>query len=76
MRCFSSSGNAVAKLVSVAELGKNLLLGAYADVSQFAKHIKVEEQSQQLRKTRIGIGVGTPARLLQLIETGETDCLL
>ncbi|SPN99779.1 uncharacterized protein DNG_02632 [Cephalotrichum gorgonifer] len=34
----------------------------------FAKHMKVEEQVNLLRKTRTGIGVGTPARLIDLLE--------
>jgi hypothetical protein len=38
--------------------------------SQFAKHIKVEAQVKQLQRSHTGVGVGTPARLLQLIEIG------
>lgn len=36
----------------------------------FAKHIKLEEAKQFLQRTRIGIGVGTPSRLIDLIESG------
>ncbi|PKS09371.1 hypothetical protein jhhlp_003985 [Lomentospora prolificans] len=36
----------------------------------FAKHMKVEEQVSFLGKSRTGIGVGTPARLSDLIENG------
>ncbi|KAK4162501.1 U3-containing 90S pre-ribosomal complex subunit-domain containing protein [Cladorrhinum sp. PSN259] len=34
----------------------------------FAKHIKVEEQVAFLKKTRSGLAVGTPQRLIDLIE--------
>ncbi len=37
---------------------------------QFAKHFKVEEQVSFLQKTRTGIAVGTPQRLIDLIENG------
>ncbi|KAG7291680.1 csm1-like protein [Staphylotrichum longicolle] len=36
--------------------------------SQFAKHFKVEEQVSFLKKSRTGIAVGTPQRLIDLIE--------
>lgn len=37
----------------------------------FAKHFKVEEQVQHLRKTSIGAAVGTPGRLGKLLnDTG------
>ncbi|KAM0195071.1 hypothetical protein ACHAPA_005666 [Fusarium lateritium] len=36
----------------------------------FAKHMKVEEQVQFLEKHRTGICVGTPARLMDLIDNG------
>ncbi|KAH8171647.1 u3-containing 90S pre-ribosomal complex subunit domain-containing protein [Sarocladium implicatum] len=36
----------------------------------FAKHIKVEEQVKFLSGHRTGIGVGTPARLTDLLENG------
>ncbi|KAI3399444.1 hypothetical protein diail_6920 [Diaporthe ilicicola] len=38
---------------------------------QFAKHFKVEEQVQFLKKGKTGIAVGTPARLEALIDNGE-----
>lgn len=40
-------------------------------VPQFAKHMKIEEQISMLGKSRTGIGVGTPARLMDLMENGE-----
>lgn len=40
--------------------------------SQFAKHFKVEEQVSFLKKSRTGIAVGTPQRLIDLIENGTT----
>lgn len=36
----------------------------------FAKHIKVDEQVAFLSNRRTGIGVGTPARLLELMDKG------
>ncbi|KAK0717075.1 U3-containing 90S pre-ribosomal complex subunit-domain containing protein [Lasiosphaeria miniovina] len=36
----------------------------------FAKHFKVEEQVAFLKKTRTGIAVGTPQRLIDLIDDG------
>jgi protein CMS1 len=38
---------------------------------QFAKHFKLEEQVAFLQKTRTGIAVGTPQRLIDLIENGR-----
>ncbi|KAK3906601.1 U3-containing 90S pre-ribosomal complex subunit-domain containing protein [Staphylotrichum tortipilum] len=40
----------------------------------FAKHFKVEEQVSFLQKTRTGIAVGTPQRLIDLIEN-DALCL-
>ncbi|KAK9593144.1 Protein cms1 [Aspergillus fumigatus] len=37
----------------------------------FAKHIKLEEAKQFLQRARIGLGVGTPARILDLIDAGS-----
>ncbi|KAL6871318.1 U3-90S pre-ribosomal complex subunit domain-containing protein [Trichoderma novae-zelandiae] len=37
----------------------------------FAKHMKVEEQVALLQNKKIGIGVGTPARLMELIDNGS-----
>ncbi|KAI6779997.1 uncharacterized protein J7T54_007473 [Emericellopsis cladophorae] len=36
----------------------------------FAKHIKIEEQVNFLKNKKTGIGVGTPARLADLIDNG------
>ncbi|KAK4192583.1 U3-containing 90S pre-ribosomal complex subunit-domain containing protein [Podospora australis] len=36
----------------------------------FAKHFKVEEQVAFLKKTRSGLAVGTPQRLIDLLENG------
>jgi len=36
----------------------------------FAKHIKLKEAIEFVRKTRMGIGVGTPSRLIDLIDAG------
>ncbi|KAK7419393.1 Protein cms1 [Neonectria magnoliae] len=36
----------------------------------FAKHMKVEEQVKFLNNHKIGIGVGTPSRLMELIDNG------
>lgn len=43
--------------------------------SQFAKHFKLEEQASFLKKNRTGIGVGTPQRLIDLIENGTQQHL-
>ncbi|KAF4272993.1 hypothetical protein KXV22_006361 [Aspergillus fumigatus] len=37
----------------------------------FAKHIKLEEAKQFLQRARTGLGVGTPARILDLIDAGS-----
>lgn len=37
----------------------------------FAKHIKIEEAKQFLERARTNIGVGTPQRIIDLIEAGE-----
>lgn len=36
----------------------------------FAKHIKLKEASDMVKKSRIGIGVGTPQRIIDLLENG------
>lgn len=38
---------------------------------QFAKHFKVAEQVDFLKKNRTGIAVGTPARLMDLLDNGK-----
>lgn len=37
----------------------------------FAKHIKLKDVSKTLSETRIGIGVGTPQRIKDLIDNGK-----
>ncbi|KAG7007733.1 racA [Physcia stellaris] len=36
----------------------------------FAKHIKLKDAIKYVKKTRIGIGIGTPARLIDLLDAG------
>jgi protein CMS1 len=36
----------------------------------FAKHIKLKEAVEMVKKTRMGIGVGTPQRLIDLLQHG------
>lgn len=38
----------------------------------FAKHIKLNDAKEYVRKTRMGLGVGTPARIHDLV---NADCL-
>lgn len=40
-------------------------------MEQFAKHMKVDEQVNFLQGHRTGIAVGTPARLMDLIDNGK-----
>jgi protein CMS1 len=40
----------------------------------FAKHIKLEEAKQFLERARTNIGVGTPQRIIDLLEAGELFC--
>lgn len=37
----------------------------------FAKHIKLKEAIEMVKTTRMGIGVGTPQRLIDLLDDGE-----
>lgn len=37
----------------------------------FAKHIKLREQADMVKKSRISIGVGTPQRITDLLEDGK-----
>jgi hypothetical protein len=37
----------------------------------FAKHIKLKEAIETVSNTRMGIGVGTPQRLIDLINDGK-----
>jgi hypothetical protein len=39
--------------------------------SKFAKHMKVDDQVAFLQGHKTGIGVGTPARLIELIDNGK-----
>ena len=43
----------------------------------FAKHIKLKEQIEMVKKARIGMGVGTPQRMMDLLNDGalKTDCV-
>lgn len=43
---------------------------------QFAKHFKVEEQVSFLQKHNTGIAVGTPQRLIDLIENGNHNSII
>ena len=39
----------------------------------FAKHIKIEEAKQFLERSRVSIGVGTPQRIIDLLESGKSS---
>ncbi|MCJ1411984.1 hypothetical protein MMC19_006076 [Ptychographa xylographoides] len=39
----------------------------------FAKHIKLKDAVGYVGKTRMGIGVGTPARLIALLDSGQSQ---
>lgn len=41
----------------------------------FAKHIKLKEAIETVKKTRINIGVGTPQRIFDLLENGSVSYL-
>jgi hypothetical protein len=45
-------------------------------LTQFAKHMKVEEQVTLLNSKKIGMAVGTPARLMELIDNGKFSIYL
>jgi protein CMS1 len=38
----------------------------------FAKHIKLKEAVETVKKARISIGVGTPQRIIDLLDNGRT----
>lgn len=40
----------------------------------FAKHIKMKEAIETVKKTRMGMGVGTPQRILDLLDDGKFSC--
>jgi protein CMS1 len=72
VRKFQKKGSPVAKLVSKDVLVPDVLVTiVLTGCDQFAKHFKVEEQVSFLQKTRTGIAVGTPQRLIDLIENGN-----
>lgn len=69
MRRFATKDNTIAKLV--CHLLDSLVLFLHPiTICQFAKHMKVEEQVKLLENKKTGIAVGTPARLMDLIENG------
>lgn len=43
----------------------------------FAKHIKLKQQIEMVKTARMGMGVGTPQRVIDLLEDGalKADCL-
>lgn len=69
-RKFQKKDNAVAKLVGCFRSG--VVEGSADRAQQFAKHFKVSEQVEFLKKSRTGIAVGTPARLIALLDDGES----
>lgn len=73
-REFQKKGNVVSKLVSLTLIPGRTCMGTFKrtllTVSQFAKHFKVEEQVRFLAKNKTGIAVGTPARLMDLLDNG------
>ncbi|KAM5371616.1 hypothetical protein ACJZ2D_007896 [Fusarium nematophilum] len=69
MRKFQSKDNTIAKLVFLTLL-LFVVTWRATDVDQFAKHMKVEEQVAFLQNRKTGIAVGTPARLMELIDNG------
>ena len=54
----------------VCEVYKALSAKGLACVKLFSKHMKVKAQAELLRKKPVQIVVGTPARLLRLVESG------
>ena len=39
----------------------------------FAKHIKLQEAIKMVKESKIGMGVGTPQRLIDLFDDGKSD---
>lgn len=39
----------------------------------FAKHIKLKEAQEMVKKNRINIGIGTPQRIIDLLDSGKED---
>lgn len=78
---FQKKENCIAKLVGCYKKSCDVGGGVFANGhAQFAKHFKVAEQVDFLQKNRTGIAVGTPTRLIDLLDNGESrqpipDCL-
>lgn len=70
MRQFQTKDSAIAKLVSFSGTPSFYPSILNPIALQFAKHMKIEEQITYLKNKKTGIGVGTPARLADLIENG------
>lgn len=68
VRKFQKKDSSVAKLVRKGFFYQRDQTAA--NRIQFAKHFKLEEQVSFLQKSRTGIAVGTPQRLIDLIENG------
>ncbi|KAG5952127.1 hypothetical protein E4U53_001586 [Claviceps sorghi] len=63
----TSAGLRAADICRAVREGK-LASKGHPPAKLFAKHMKIEEQATFLRTRRTGIGVGTPARLIELME--------
>lgn len=70
LRKLSGEKAPVAKLVGISRLHVGGCRNKLTSL-QFAKHMKIKEQVDFLKKKRIGFGVGTPERVAALIEKGE-----
>jgi protein CMS1 len=73
LRKFQKKGNPVAKLVRGSKSNDYCSRGELTARLQFAKHIKMEEAVQFLTSHRTGIAVGTPVRLMDLLDNGSID---
>ncbi|KYK59846.1 hypothetical protein DCS_00980 [Drechmeria coniospora] len=61
----------ISRLTSMSRVVRKFACGKDDTVAKlFAKHMKVEEQIAFLQNRKSGIGVGTPARLFELIKHG------
>lgn len=69
LRKFQKKGNSVAKLVSAAPR-VSVCIAWLTTRLQFAKHIKMEEAVAFLNNHKTGIAVGTPVRLMDLLDNG------
>jgi len=72
LRKFQTKESHVAKLVRILRRQHPSVKPELTTV-QFAKHFKVEEQTKMLQSTRTGIAVGTPARLMALVDNGVSS---